>query len=298
MSYRYLLLLLCLPFLAKANTPLASVPITIQENLIFFRASVNGSEPLNIMFDSGAGVTVIDPVTADKLNLVASGTARIHTSGKTVESKTFTNNELNIGGLIIEGLTIDAIPLEHLSELIGYHIDLIMGYDLFALFVLETDLNDAVLRLYDSKAFQYAGDGERIDMFPLNQNHIAVPVEVEHKDTTMQLELTVDTGASDYMVLNNRTIKAYGLLDAIGKYRKVGGGSAEPTITTNIRTKLQRVRIGSSEWKRVPTVLTIDPINIKAGNRSTGDGLIGQALLLDFNVVYYFSEKIMYLEKR
>jgi hypothetical protein len=58
---------------AQRQPPLGSVPFELVGEKIFMKARVNGSEELNLQFDTGAGSTVIDDSTAQKLGLVFSG---------------------------------------------------------------------------------------------------------------------------------------------------------------------------------------------------------------------------------
>ena len=58
---------------AQKQKPLASVPFELVREKIFMKARVNGSEEINLQFDTGAGSASIDDTTAEKLKLVASG---------------------------------------------------------------------------------------------------------------------------------------------------------------------------------------------------------------------------------
>ena len=76
--------------------------------------------------------------------------------------------------------------------------------------------------------------------------------------------------------------------------KRVQGFGADSTITNNLRYKAKEVQIGSKKWKRVPLVLEVDPIN--TNQERLGDGLIGQGLLLDFNIIYDLKGGYVYLE--
>lgn len=58
---------------ARPPQPLLTVPFEVAGEKIFLKARVNGSEELDLQFDTGAGSTVINEATAKSLGLVASG---------------------------------------------------------------------------------------------------------------------------------------------------------------------------------------------------------------------------------
>lgn len=63
-----------------------------------------------------------------------------------------------------------------------------------------------------------------------------------------------------------------------------------------MRSKVKSVSFGGKTWKNIPVVFEIDSINSR--NNSLADGLIGQELLLDFNITYNLKEQVIYFEHR
>ena len=57
---------------ANAQTPITSIPFELFGNHIIIKISVDDSEPLDFIFDTGSGLTVLDEDIADKLKLVKS----------------------------------------------------------------------------------------------------------------------------------------------------------------------------------------------------------------------------------
>jgi hypothetical protein len=55
-------------------------------------------------------------------------------------------------------------------------------------------------------------------------------------------------------------------------------------------------KFASKEWMNIPVIFEVYSLNKSA--RRKADGLIGQEMLLDFNITYNLNNKVMYLEKR
>lgn len=147
-------LFICIAALAAcAQGPLADVPYHSEEELIFIRVMVNDSEELNFMFDTGAGVTVLNASVADRLGLTYTGTARIGTGGNTMQSRSSAGNTISIGRAVVQDLTFEVFTFDHLSRHFDISVDGIIGYDLMSRYIVETDPRAERLRLYAQEAF-------------------------------------------------------------------------------------------------------------------------------------------------
>ena len=81
-----------------AQDLLESVPIQFVENYIFIEVTINDTEkPLNFLFDTGAGITVVDTKVAEQLSLDINAQSKISTSGKSLLSKESISNIVTIG---------------------------------------------------------------------------------------------------------------------------------------------------------------------------------------------------------
>ncbi len=95
-----------LPLRSQAVTE--RIPMYLIKDLMFIELKINdSSEALNFIFDSGAGVTVIDSQIAARLGLQVDGQSKIRTSGKALISEESAGNHLRLG----ETILIDSIDL-------------------------------------------------------------------------------------------------------------------------------------------------------------------------------------------
>ena len=188
------------------------------------------------------------------------------------------------------------MDLSHLSEYLNTDVDGVIGSDLLQNFVVETNHRDKKLTFYDQREFNYSGPGKRLEILGLQSGHIGILAQVvfEKGGNAQELVLKVDTAAPNAITLHNQSAVKYDLLSNEKNLRKTEGFGADPTVTTNLRTKAHRVALMGKVWKRVPVVLEVDPIN-REGTR-LADGLIGQSLLLDFIITYDVSRKTAYFQ--
>lgn len=275
-------------------------PIKIIDNLIFIEVKINdNSQSWNFMFDSGAGVTAIDQSLEDKLDLTYSGETKIGTAGKSLVSKTSINNQLSIGEETeLKDLTFYLMDLSHLSEYLKTNVDGILGLDLLNQLVVETNIDAMEMRFFSPAKYEYSGNSIPLQIISLESGHFGLPVSVTPKKSkeSLSMILKIDTGAANHITLHNNAITEFDLLDPQKKYKSRKGFSIDSTITNNLRGKIRSAELATKEWRNLPVVFEIDPLN-EISERQ-GDGLIGQALLLDFNMTYHLDQEVIYFEKR
>ena len=170
-----------------------NIQFLFHENHIYLEVTVNCDKQLWI-FDSGAGMTVIDKDYAAELGLAFEGSMTGQGAHNTVDY-TF----VTIPGLQVEGITIDqqraiAIDLAHLfNQLSDLKVAGILGYDFLSRFVSRIDYANERISFYHPDTFEYVGSGRVIDA-PLNaQNMFGIPMTVEGG---MEGVWRLDTGAS------------------------------------------------------------------------------------------------------
>lgn len=276
------------------------IPIRLVENLIFIELYVNNcEEALNFMFDSGAGITVIDEKVANELNLDISGISKIGTSGKTLETKESSSNELIFSdNFKADDISFFLMDLSHISEYLKVNVDGIIGFDLLKSAIVETNIDLMEILLYKNTNYKYNGNANPQKLMELESNHFGLPIEIKTKgsEEIITLILKIDTGAPNYLTFHNEAIKQHDFIDQKKKYKVRKGFGVDSTMTSNLKGKISSAKFASVEWKNIPVVFEIDPLN--QNSKRKADGLIGQEMLLDFNITYNLNAKVMYLEKR
>lgn len=279
---------------------IAKVPIQLVEKLIFMELYVNDSkEPLTFLFDSGAGITVMDTKTANKLELNITGISKIGTSGKTLETKESSSNELKLNeNFKVENISLFIMDLAHISEYLKINVDGIIGFDLLNQAIVETNIDLMEIRFFNKANYKYLGNANQLKLIDLESNHFGLPLEIKPKGSKEILTLIVkiDTGAANYLTFHNDIVNKYNLIDKKKRYKIKKGFGADSTITSNLKSKISLAKFALKEWKNIPVVLEVDSLN--QSSKRKADGLIGQKMLLDFNITYNLDNKVIYLEER
>jgi len=92
---RTLLLAILFSKHAYSQNSIESIAIDLIVNLIFVGVIINGHDrPLHFLFDTGAGITLINSKVSNEIKLKISDTISIGTAGKTIRSGC--TNKINI----------------------------------------------------------------------------------------------------------------------------------------------------------------------------------------------------------
>ena len=114
--------------------------------------------------------------------------------------------------------------------------------------------------------------------------------------TTILITIKIDTAAANYLTFHNEFVTEYQLLNPNKKYKSKHGFGADATISNNLSGKISSATLAEKKWKNIPVVFEVDPLN--RNSKRQADGLLGQKMLLDFNITYHLNEGIVYLEER
>ncbi len=291
-------ILLFLWGVSLSGQPIDQVAFELADNIIFFQVSINGSRQLNFMFDSGAGITVLNKSVTPELDLTYSGGSQIGTSGRTIRSETSPENSLSIGKVTMEKVPLEIIGLDHLSTYFKVPVDGIIGYDLFEKYILKIDADRKTMAFYDSMDSVDTEDWKEVMAYKVDNNKIGIETflltpEGDYAGYVMAL----DTANPDEIHLFPNALEERGIALKKGS-KKVKGFSADTTITENLRGKIKGVKLAGKEWRNVRTVIPTDAVTVKAFSDNQSFGLIGQGLMLDFNMIYDYQNNRVYFQER
>lgn len=276
---------------AQKQKPLVTVPFDLVGEKIFMKARVNGSEEINLQFDTGAGSTVIDNTTAEKLKLVVSGETRNEGAAGSASVPTSTNNTIELKGLKFPGLTLIHFSL---GEYFGTRRDAVIGYDLLKSYVIKINYDTKTMDFYDARSFKYSGQG-KVSRFSLWSNSALMDIDlILLSGEKLRGKFLVDNGADLPLLVNSPFVKTNGLMQKVGKVARgsISGsdGSEEPTF----RGKIQKAVIGGYTFSDFPVRLT----QAQSGTLSLNDldGILGNPILKMFNITFDYRRKKMYWE--
>ncbi|MCB0685598.1 MAG: clan AA aspartic protease, partial [Saprospiraceae bacterium] len=270
----------CLSFHIEAQNSYTEIPINLQGNLIYIPLKINGSKPLNFLFDTGAEVTVLDDAIAEKLELNITDTAIIGTSAKSLVSQTSTSNTIHIGDIQLDSQSIEVLSIKHLSDRLKIQIDGIIGYEILKKYIVTTDLDQMKFIINDTIKNHHQTNTLQINKIDLENHHFGLPIEIKFRKNSepVILSFKYDTGFPGNLIFHNPTVNKYSM-EKMRRVRKSKGTSVDNSITTNLKSKVYQVKLPGSAWKNVPVGLDVDPLSVQAFEKSKAAGLVGNAIL-------------------
>lgn len=185
--------------LHSASDSTSPIHFQLADSLIYVQASLNGSQPLWVILDTGSSFTVIDESVLKMLGLQFEGEGNAYGPGQgsTQKFAFASHTTLMFAGANLDNQTIATLPLGWFSRELGRSVDGFLGSNIFQNYVVEIDYANQVLRLHDPATFSYSGSGQRLPLQFLWDNIPSVHAEVVAQDgTAIQGTFLVDSGAT------------------------------------------------------------------------------------------------------
>jgi membrane-associated protease RseP (regulator of RpoE activity) len=274
-----------------AGNSAVGIPFELDGNTILVEARINDSAPLKFIFDTGAGITLINARQAESMGLKPKNKVTVNGIGGSLGGTLLKEVSLSLAGAkvtnqITATLSFDPFPCEYKN------IGGVIGYNFIKEFVVEIDYRSKTISLYDPKSYNYAGRGEMIPLMikrtPFTHAKIAVggqkPVEGLFE---------IDTGSDGTLSVATPFIKKHGLLTAAmqqvkNRDRGVGGKSEA------VEVRLKSVQLGSFVIDN--PVVSFSQATEGVLTDETSDGPLGNEILRRFKVTFDYSRQRMMLE--
>jgi len=281
------LLLPCIASIASAQTPITSIPFEQYGDHMIIKVSVDDSEPLNFIFDTGSGLTVIDKDVAESLGL----SGKKKNMGTSMEQ--IKHNKLAINGFVMEqNINIYAADLNHLEISLGRDIDGILGYDLMVHHTLHIDNVDSELDIYDHGTGPVTGDA-----IPFYMN-ISIPTitasVVLNNGEPLEGTFFVMTGAATTLDFNTPFANKNGIINKTGKHFSYLVKDISENETIHYEGHVQSFKFGNETIENLPIGISQANTGIQAN--ADVSGIIGNELLHQFNITIDVPNKLLYFE--
>ena len=198
---------------------------------LFVRPRLHGQDVGWFLFDTAAGISVVDASVAERLGMEAVGRRAVSGAGAGVQGTTLrAGGALTLGPLTLERMIWNEIPhgygLEQLARLVdGEPVGGLLGFDLLIHCVAELDADMGRLALHDPERYVLP-DGGRWEPMILHrrQPHVAGRFREDAEGW-----FCLDSGAGDLSVsFHTPTVLEYGLLAEAEhrELRAIGAGGA------------------------------------------------------------------------
>lgn len=187
-----------------------SIPFKVYSNLIVVRMTIDESDTLNFVVDTGvSSVIVTDPKIGEQLGCDYVRAVTITGAGE--EEPLLGNisigHAVQVGGVKAYNQNIIVLSEDvlHLSEFMGIPIHGIFGHDLFLNFVVTIDYGKSILILTKPKKFRYRRRfGKRYPLVVTNSKPYtdAFSIKASKSKEEIPVRLVIDTGAGHALLLN------------------------------------------------------------------------------------------------
>jgi hypothetical protein len=254
---------------------------------ILLQARVNGSGPYTFALDSAGGSGfIVDARLARTLGLAVEGKALSSGAGGSRIPVSFAKNvALDLSGVVVRPRTAAVIDLASLEPLSGRAVAGIVGYGLFARYVVKIDYAAHQVDLYPLDAYRYSGNGTSVPL-STEREHFSVAARVRFPGRApIDGRFMVDTGAPMTTVAFSRPfVERFGLLPS-GKERIVDrsfAGLGGETI--QVLGRVSELDLGGLRIRNATVTFSEDANGTLASSEI--DGIIGGELLRRFTVIF------------
>jgi hypothetical protein len=270
------------------------IPFQLYGNMILMELSVDDSIPLNFIFDTGAGGTIINESTADSLGIV--GGEAVPREGATgmAEIVQSADHVVSVGDICFQGVTLGIAELGHIEKRIGMPIDGVIGWLILSQYAVRIDYDTMLIEIYDNNKFGYdfSDSGYTLEV---QGTAIFTDVTTTFKSGNIFTgKVLVDTGAGNTFYFNTPFIEENDLLAEMDTYYERETQSISTESAHAYTTMLANLSIGDCEFSTLPVTMAI----AEAGASSWPGpmGILGNGVLKHFNVFIDLQQKVMSLE--
>lgn len=267
------------------------IPFEFLGNIMLVRARINDSAPLKFIFDTGAGITVINELRAKSLGLQPKSKVAVNGIGGSLNGVLLREISLSLGGArvtnqVTAGLTFSTLPCE------VQDIDGVIGYDFIREFVVEIDFKAQTISLYDPKSYTYTGRGETIPLTITRTPRARATLTLAGRRSAEGL-FEIDTGSDGTLSVNTPFVKRHALLKALNRQRQskergVGGKSA------TVESRVESLQMGSFVLRN--PIVSFSLASKGASTKEDNDGPLGNEVFRRFRMTIDYSRQRMMLE--
>ena len=273
---------------------LAEIPFQLYGNVIVTELSVDESTPLNFIFDTGAGGTVINVNTAASLGIVGDETVSRQGGTGMASVELSTDHIVYVEDISFQDVTMGIAELGHIEKRLGMQIDGVIGWLILSQYAVRVNYDTMRIEIYDNERFKY---DLGMSSYPIEVQGtiIFTSVTVAFKSgNTFTGKVVVDSGAGNAFYFNTPFTEENDLLAEMDTYYERETQSLSNETAHVYTTMLADLNISEYEFSTVPANIAI----AEAGALSWSGpmGILGNGVLKHFNIFIDLQQKMMSLE--
>lgn len=276
---------------------IVELPISLINNLPVIEVTINKHKKLNFILDTGMRSGIVfskkylkgmDYELGREIKFAGLGETSI------VNGKLLPNLKVNIG----DGIEGNGIAFVLLNENSGLkkefgklNIHGIIGYALFARFMVEIDYYNKMVSFCEHGFFDFADVYEEIPLLISDTKpYINASLKIDGKVNENAL-LMLDTGSSTTMLVSMGPEFQY-----LQNSSNIGMGLSGQV--KGVIGRLEELKIQSFEMKNIPILLSSDSRFNTKGAKTDRTGSIGGGLFLAYSIVFDYVHSKLYLQRK
>lgn len=277
---------------ASPVATLTSIPFELNHQRVVLPVKVGESGPLEVLLDTGMtfdGIFLFHRVAAEALGGVEFKEVLVPGAGSGEGSRSIMADSISLRcGDALFPNQLAVISQSETTQ--GFPSDGVIGNTILGHHVVELDYDDRIMRLYDPGSYEAPASYERIAV-TLQQGipFLNGSVSVDGSDETA-IRVYIDLASGDALELLVREQARFTVPEGLAEVY-LGTG-----LSGDIRGGVGRVawlRIGSFELHDVAT--TFPPAAVRS-KQENADGVLGNALLRRFNLIFDYSRNCIWLK--
>jgi hypothetical protein len=264
-------------------------PFQLVNNHIYADVRIDGKGPFTFIFDTG-GLNLVTPSLARELGLAVKGEMEGRGGGTGTMTAGFTKvRRVDIGDASITDQSFVAMPLDSMSNIEGFPMPGMIGFETFRRFVTRIDYGNRTITLIDPKGFDPKDAGT-----PVPVQFDGNDVEIDGSYRGIPGKFVIDTGARQTLMLSSPFVAKHDLHNASAKGEEAVTGWGVGGPTTAFVTRGGLLKIGSVDVPDPLVLLTTDKGGANADENLAGN--IGGGILKRFVVTFDYEHSRMYLK--
>ena len=271
--------------------PITSIPFELFGDHIIIKVSVDDSDPLNFIFDTGAGLTVLDEDIMKSLGLSGK---QIEINDSDMDWQLIKHNKMEINGFLMEkNIKIYSTDFDHLEISLGMDIDGIVGNDLLKHHAIYTDFDRMQIDIYNLGEGPKNGDAIPFvfdTAIPVIEGNVVLNNGEPHDGTFYFM-----TGAGTTLDFNAPYAEEWDVIHKTGKHYSYLVKGLSEVETPHYEGHVISFSFGNQTIEDLPIGISAATGGIQASKEVSG--IIGSQIIRMYNFTIDYKDKMIYLVK-
>ena len=274
-----------------SQAPITSIPFQLFGDHIIIQVSIDDSEPLDFIFDTGSGFTVLDEDVASQLGLAGK---KIEMNEASYTWQLIKHNTIAINDFLMEkNIKVYSTDFDHLEISLGMDLDGIVGYDLLRHHSVNVNFDDMKIHIYDLGMAPKSGDAIPFEFdtsIPVIKGNVVLNNEEPHDGTFYFI-----TGAGATLDFNTPYAAQYDVINKTGKHYSYLVKGLSKIETPHYEGHVISFSFGKQTIEDLPIGISTAKEGIQASKNVSG--IVGSQIIRMYNFTIDYGAKMIYLVK-